>query len=83
MHLGTVAQADKTNHHINALLGFPGGSVVKNMPASAGEPGLTPVSENSLKKKMATHPSILAWRIPMDRGAWKATVHGITSVGHD
>ena len=83
MHLGTVAQADKTNHHINALLGFPGGSVVRNMRACAGEPGLTPVSENSLKKKMATHPSILAWRIPMDRGAWKATVHGITSVGHD
>ena len=26
---------------------------------------------------MATHSSILAWRIPMDRGAWKATVHGV------
>ena len=26
---------------------------------------------------MATHSSILAWRIPMDRGAWWATVHGI------
>ena len=25
---------------------------------------------------MATHSSILAWRIPMDRGAWQATVHG-------
>ena len=25
---------------------------------------------------MATHLSILAWRIPMDRGAWWATVHG-------
>ena len=25
---------------------------------------------------MATHSSILAWRIPMDRGAWWATVHG-------
>ena len=25
---------------------------------------------------MATHSSILAWRIPMDRGAWRATVHG-------
>ena len=28
---------------------------------------------------MATHSSILAWRIPMDRGAWRATVHG----GHE
>ena len=26
---------------------------------------------------MATHSSILAWRIPMDRGAWQATVHGV------
>ena len=25
---------------------------------------------------MATHASILAWRIPMDGGAWRATVHG-------
>jgi len=26
---------------------------------------------------MATHPSILAWRIPMDRGVWWATVHRV------
>ena len=26
---------------------------------------------------MATHPSILAWRIPMDRGAWRAAVHRV------
>ena len=26
---------------------------------------------------MATHSSILAWRVPMDRGAWRATVHGV------
>ena len=26
---------------------------------------------------MAIHPSILAWRIPMDRGAWQATAHGV------
>ena len=26
---------------------------------------------------MATHSSILAWRIPMDRGAWWATVHEV------
>ena len=33
--------------------------------------------EDPLKKEMATHSSIVAWRIPMDRGAWWATVHGI------
>ena len=27
---------------------------------------------------MVTHSSVLAWRIPMDRGAWRATVHGVT-----
>ena len=27
---------------------------------------------------MATHSSILAWRIPLDRGDWPATVHGVT-----
>ena len=33
--------------------------------------------EDSLEEGMATHSSILAWRIPMDRGAWRATVHGV------
>ena len=33
--------------------------------------------DNPLEKIMATHSSILAWRIPMDRGAWWATVHGV------
>ena len=33
--------------------------------------------EDPLEKDMATHFSILAWRIPMDRGAQQATVHGI------
>ena len=34
--------------------------------------------EDPLEKEMATHPSILAWRIRMDRGAWQATVHGVS-----
>ena len=37
-------------------------------------------SINSVEK--ATHSSILAWRIPVDRGAWWATVHGVAGVGH-
>ena len=32
---------------------------------------------------MATHSSILAWRIPMDRGPWQATVHRVARVRHD
>ena len=27
---------------------------------------------------MATHSSVLAWRVPLDRGAWRAAVHGVT-----
>ena len=34
--------------------------------------------EDPLKEGMATHSSVLAWQIPMDRGACRATVHGVT-----
>ena len=34
--------------------------------------------EDPLDEGMATHSSILAWRISMDRGAWWAAVHGVT-----
>ena len=34
--------------------------------------------EDPLEKGMATRSSILAWGIPKDRGAWWATVHGVT-----
>ena len=33
--------------------------------------------EDLLEMGMTTHSNNLAWRIPMDRGAWRATVHGI------
>ena len=33
--------------------------------------------EDPLEEGMATHSSILAWRIPMDRGAQRAAVHGV------
>ena len=34
--------------------------------------------EDPLEKGMATNSNILAWRIPMDRGAWWATVQGVS-----
>ena len=34
--------------------------------------------ENPLEKGMVTHSSILAWRIPIDRGDWQVTVHRVT-----
>ena len=33
--------------------------------------------EDALEEDMATYPSILAWRIPMDRGAWGAIVYRV------
>ena len=33
--------------------------------------------KDPLEKGMATHSSIPAWRIPMDGGPWRATVHGV------
>ena len=34
--------------------------------------------KDPLEEGMATHSSILAWRIPMNRGIWQAIVHGVT-----
>ena len=36
--------------------------------------------EDPLKEGMAIHCNILAWRIPRDRGAWQAIVHGVTEL---
>ena len=33
--------------------------------------------EDSLENELPTHSNILAWRIPMDRGVWRTTVHGV------
>ena len=51
---------------------------VKNLPAMQETWVQSLDWEDSLKEGMATHSSILSWRIPMDRGAWQATVHGVT-----
>ena len=51
--------------------------MIKNLPAMWETWVQSLGREDSLEEGMATHSSILAWRIPMDRGAWGATVHGI------
>ena len=44
--------------------GFPGGSEIKASASNAGDLGSIPGWEDPLEKEMATHSSILAWRIP-------------------
>ena len=63
------------------LWGFPGNSTGKGSMCNAGDLGLIPVLERSLEEGMgiATHSSILVWRIPTDRGAWLAAVHGVAN----
>ena len=51
---------------------------VKNPPAMRETWVPSLAWEDSLEEGMTTHSSILAWRIPMDEGAWQATVHGVT-----
>ena len=53
---------------------------IKNPPANAGDTGLITGSGRSSEEGIATHSSILAWRIPVDRGAWWTTVHGLLRV---
>ena len=52
--------------------------MVKNLPAMREIWLQSWGWEDPLEEGMATHSSILAWRIPMDRGTWWATVHGVT-----
>ena len=58
--------------------GFPGGSVVKYLPANAGDVGLIPGSGRSLEEGNGNPLQYPCLGKPMDRGAWKAAVHGIT-----
>ena len=51
---------------------------VKNLPTMWETWVRSLGQEDPLEKGMATHASILAWRIPKDRGTWWATVYGVT-----
>ena len=48
---------------------------IKNPPAIWETQVRSLVQEDPLEKEMETHSSILAWKIPMDGGAWQATAH--------
>ena len=73
-HLGSV----KNFHLVTTILGFPGGSEVKNLPAmqELWERRVRSLGwEDPLNKKMATHSNILAWRTP-----WIEELGGLQSM---
>ena len=62
---------------------FPDGSKVKNLPAMQETQVLSLGQEDSLEKGMATHSSILAWRIPWTEKPGGLQSMGSQRVGHD
>ena len=63
------------------MLGFPGGTVVKNSPFNAGDTGdagLTPGLGKSPGERNGNPHQYSCLGNPMDREAWWATVHGVT-----
>ena len=59
-------------------MGFPGGSAVKNPPANAGNMSSITGSGRSSGEGNGHPPQYSCLRNSMDRGAWWATVHGVT-----
>ena len=53
--------------------------MVKNLPARWENQVQSLCQEDPLEKGMATHSSILVWRIPWTEFPWQATVHGVTN----
>ena len=70
-------------YSINSVWGFPGGSVVKNLPANPGDMGSILGSGRSPGEGNGNplHSSCLGH--PMDRGVLQATVHGVTRIRHN
>ena len=59
------------------ILGFPGGAVVKNPPANAGDArDVGSVPELEMEEEMTTHSSILAWKL-----SWTEQPGGLLSMG--
>ena len=60
--------------------GFPGGSVVRNLPANAGDVDSTPASGTSPRGGHGNPLQYSCLENPMDRGAQQATVHGVETI---
>ena len=63
--------------HITLFHIAPGGTVVKNLPANAGDVGLIPVLGRSPREGNDNPFQYSCLENSMDRGVWRATVHGV------
>ena len=72
-----------TQTHVHTYMAFPGSSTGKESACNAGD--LVPFmgQEDILEKGMATHSSILAWRIPWTEEPGRLQSLGSQRVGHD
>ena len=64
-------------------MSFPGGSVVKNLPAIQETWVRSLGQEDPLEKRMATHFNILAWRIPWMEEPVRLQSMGLQRAGYD
>ena len=74
---------DNLTLHNTYLWGLPGGSALKSLPANAGDSGSIPRTERSSGEGNGNPLHYSSLRNPMDRGAWQATVHRVTRIGHN
>ena len=66
--------------YVYIFMGFPGNSVVKNLPANALDACLMPGSGRSPGGGKGNPLQYSCLGNPIDRGAWQAAVHGVTKV---
>ena len=77
MHTCTRYKYAHTHVHIHTCMGFPGHSVVKNLPVNVGDTGSIPGSGRSPGKQNGKLLQYSCLGNPMDRGTWWVTVRGV------
>ena len=70
-------------YKLGTLLGFPGGSDGKESTCNAGDLALIPGLGRSPGRGHGNPLQYFCLENPMDRGAWRATVHGVSRIRHD
>ena len=80
---GEVIQEFGINRYPQLYMGFPGGSDGKETTCNAEDLGLTLRWEDPLEEGVATHSTILAWRIPRTEKPGGLQSMGLQRLGHD